>query len=322
MRIKAGLIGCGVMGRNHARALSRLSNLYELTGIYEPNAQNAEKITQLYGVPVWDSLESLIGACDALIIASPSPTHAHYGSLALSQRKDVLIEKPIALHVEEAKKLIRQASEQGSILMTGQIELFNPVMEEIKNILKHETILSLDCHRLSPFDPRVADTDVVKDLMIHDICNMQYLLGNDIVRLQSSGFKAYSSQIDYAQIIASYASGVQASLTASRITEGKKRALMINAKDAYISADLISRSIEISRKTKYRLDVGHRLDYVQENIVEKVLVQIKEPLFTELEHFAHCIHDRREPLSSGQTGLDALILCEQILASINDMPTP
>lgn len=311
--IKIGVIGCGNMGRNHVRVLFGLSSLYKVVGIYDLDATNCEFIKKTYGIGSYNSAEELIQDVDAVLIATPSETHLNCGLKCIEKTKNVFIEKPLAATSKEAVALKEKAEEKGVKLMVGHIETFNPVTSELKKIISKEEIISLDFHRLSPFDKRVAATDVIIDLMIHDIYNLQYLVGNSVKQVKSTGVKIYSEKTDYAQALIEFESGELASLTASRITEGKERKLNVNTKGAFITVDYINRSIEISRKTKYKLDLGYDTDYVQENIVEKVFVPMKEPLVAELEHFANCINNDELPMASGCEGVAALALCEKII---------
>lgn len=118
--------------------------------------------------------------------------------------------------------------------------------------------------------------------------------------------------LDYAQAIVAYEDGMVASLTASRVTESKERKAQINAKNAFITVDYLNRSVEISRKTNFELNVGHPTEYKQENIVERVFVPSVEPLRSEFEHFAHCINTGEEIATSGEMGKRAVALAARV----------
>jgi predicted dehydrogenase len=200
--------------------------------------------------------------------------------------------------------------------VVGHIERFNPVTSELDKILSSEEILSIDVHRLSPFDARIFDTDVALDLMIHDIDLLSNFIRDDISDIKSQGINVYSNTFDYVQTLIKYSSGKLASLTASRITEDKKRTVEINTKSAYIVADYLNRTITITRKTKFSLDVGYATKYKQENIQEKVFVPMKEPLFAELEHFHECISTRAVPKTSIINSLNVLKTCKEVVDKI------
>ena len=128
----------------------------------------------------------------------------------------------------------------------------------------------------------------------------------------SQGARVYTDMLDYAQAIVAYEDGMVASLTASRVTESKERKAQINAKNAFITVDYLNRSVEISRKTNFELNVGHPTEYKQENIVERVFVPSVEPLRSEFEHFAHCINTGEEIATSGEMGKRAVALAARV----------
>jgi predicted dehydrogenase len=122
----------------------------------------------------------------------------------------------------------------------------------------------------------------------------------------------HSGKLDHAQALIEYEGGAVASLTASRVTESKIRAVQITGRKAFITVDCLNRSVEISRKTHYTLDLGHDISYRQESIVEKVFVPFKEPLLAEFEEFARSILEGDTPKTSGPSARRALELCDLI----------
>ena len=151
--------------------------------------------------------------------------------------------------------------------------------------------------------------------MIHDIDVLNSVAASPVARIVSQGSKVYTDKLDYCQALVAYEDGLLASLTASRVTESKVRKAKINAKNAYIVVDYLNRTVEVSRKTNFTLDVGYALQYTQENIVEKVFVPIAEPLRSEFEHFAHCIRTGDPVATSGEMGKQALEMCMRISSS-------
>ena len=133
-----------------------------------------------------------------------------------------------------------------------------------------------------------------------------------IKRVVSHGAKVYTDKLDYAQALVTYEDGLVASLTASRVTESKVREATVSAKDAFVTVDYLNRTVEISRKTNFELNIGHSMEYKQENIVERVFVPIAEPLRSEFAHFAACIHSGDEVKTSGEMGKRAVELCMAI----------
>lgn len=313
-----GVIGTGVMGKNHIRVLKNMSDKFNLVGVYDKDIDNMKQVSLIYDVNYFTDLNELLNKIDTVIIAAPSSLHKELSIKCISKGINIFIEKPISLSIDDGYEVLKIAKETNLICMVGHIERFNPVTDELIKVLDLEDILSIDIHRLSPFDTRIFDTDVALDLMIHDIDLLLAFINDDIMSIKSEGIKVYSNQYDYVQTLIRFNRNIVSSLTASRITEDKKRLVEINTKNAFITADYLNRTINITRKTKFSLDVGYSLKYKQENIQEKVFVPMKEPLLAELEHFYNCIKNKSKPKTNLESSIKALEVCRKIVDKIGE----
>ena len=102
--VKVGLIGLGRMGQNHLRVLSILKNV-EIVFIFDINDEMAKGIGASYGVTAEHDLELVLGKVDAVIITSPTVTHADYVRQAAKYVKNIFVEKPLAATLSEADSL-------------------------------------------------------------------------------------------------------------------------------------------------------------------------------------------------------------------------
>ena len=150
--------------------------------------------------------------------------------------------------------------------------------------------------------------------MIHDIDLLNWLVDSQIRTIHAEGIidALGNNSIDYAESLIKFENGVVAGLVASRITEDKIRMVTVHTSGSFIQVDFVSRSVLISRKTNYRLDIGHDITYRQENIIEKVIVPQYEPLKAELSDFIRCVRSGDEPMANGQTGLEAIKVADEI----------
>ncbi len=199
--------------------------------------------------------------------------------------------------------------------MVGHVERFNPVIQELEKILNDEEIIAVTIDRCSPMDMRISDTDVIYDLMIHDVDILlnAILPGKAIDQLYAIGRTSYNEKhVDYVQAIFKFNNGVQASVISSRTTEDKIRKVKIHCKDAFVDCDLLHKSIMISRRTHYRLDTGYSPIYKQENILERVFVPNVEPLRHELAYFAECIRTGKNDINNGRSACLDLQALDQI----------
>ncbi len=312
--LKVGVLGTGSMGKNHLRVLSSMPE-YDLVGCYDSVPEAAQQQAELYGIKAFESQEALFDAVDEVHIVTPSFLHKDCAVAAAEAGCHVLVEKPIALSLEDAQAIIDACALAKVRLCVGHVERFNPAIMTLADIIAQEELISINFARMSPFYSRVSDADVVQDLMIHDIDVLNSIASSPIKRVVSHGSQVYTDKLDYCQALVTYEDGLLASLTASRVTETKVRNAQINAKNAFIAVDYLNRTVEVSRKTHFELDVGYAVHYKQENIIEKVFVPINEPLRSEFAHFANCIKTGEPVATSGEMGKQALDLCMQISAN-------
>lgn len=301
---RVAVVGVGSMGKNHVRAYTALKHICELVGVYDADPNMAEEVALSYGIKTFPTLESLLEEVDAINIATPTTTHYEIGMKAIEAGKHILIEKPVTGTVEEARTLIRNANKNNLIFQVGHIERFNPVIRNLPDILKDQEIIAVDVQRMGPYDPRINDTDVIQDLMIHDIDVVNSLIPASISGVQAFGRRLVSAQhMDYAVANLLMSNGVIATLTASRVTNKKVRKMTITTLSSYIELDYLQRKITMTSREQF---VPGTSDYQQEQEMEEIYNGEEEPLKLQLLHFIHCIEDNTRPLISGIDGLEAL----------------
>jgi predicted dehydrogenase len=310
--LKVGLIGIGNMGQHHARVLSLLKNV-KLVGIADVNIEHGLEAASKYKAKFYEDYRDLIAQVDAVCIAVPTRLHYEVGIACLQAGIHVLIEKPIAATIEEAEALVNAAAESQCILQVGHIERFNPVFQELSQVLKTEKVLALEAHRMSPYSNRANDVSVVLDLMIHDIDLLMELAGAPVVGLTASGSRCPESKyLDYVTATLGFANGVVATLTASKVTHRKTRSIAAHCRQSLTEANFLSNEISIHRHNADLLNEYHQGLYRQDGLIEKVYVKNIEPLYAELDHFVNCVRCGSEPSVGGEQALKALRLATLI----------
>jgi predicted dehydrogenase len=303
------------MGSHHARVYAALTGACTLAGVYDPDTDRAAAVADRWDSQAYGSLEEMLGDVDVVSVASPSSLHFHHTALALEHGLDVLVEKPLALTVENAQMLERMASlrETPPIVQVGHIEHFNPAIRELRKLLAEHEPIAIDMQRLGPFDGRISDTDVVQDLMLHDIHVLVTVANSPLVRVQASGRRVRSDDLtDYAVATFVFESGLIATLSASRVTEEKIRRLTVTASDAHITLDSMNRSLELSRWTSLRGGAGGSAEYRQESVLERIFVPIEEPLVAQIQSFLSCVRDRTAPEVPLRTGTACLEIVDTV----------
>jgi len=167
--LRAGIVGLGVMGRNHLRVLKDLDGV-ELTGVYDPSLSGTNNLP---GLRVHTSLTSLLESnLDYCVVASPTAFHLDIGLQLAERGIHALIEKPLAADVASAEKLVTAFSTRGLIGGVGHIERFNPAIQAMRSKISDGllgNVYQILTRRQGPYPARIADVGVVKDLATHDI---------------------------------------------------------------------------------------------------------------------------------------------------------
>ncbi|MEK6949699.1 MAG: Gfo/Idh/MocA family oxidoreductase [Nanoarchaeota archaeon] len=178
-KLNVAVIGVGSMGKNHARVYSEIEDI-NLVAICDSDNACAKEIAEKYNAKAYSDYKEMIRKekIDAVSICVPTKLHKEVALHAINAKINTLVEKPIATKIEEAKSIIEAAAKNKVKLMAGHIEIFNPVVQELKKrIEKNElgNILQVHCERLSLFPQRIIDVGVIVDLAIHEIYVLKYL---------------------------------------------------------------------------------------------------------------------------------------------------
>jgi predicted dehydrogenase len=302
-KIRVAVVGAGKMGTYHAKLLGKTPDV-ELVGVCDTNIWKAQLAAWQSNTVAVRDYKDVLTRVDAVIVAVPTPLHHEVGMAALSAGAHVLIEKPLASTVDEAKELLAVSQDRQLVLQVGHIERFNPaVLEAVKHIRDPRYIT---VERLGPYDPRMSHIGVVMDLMIHDLDILLTLVGSEVESLEALGANLLSGHEDIANVRVRFKTGCVADLTASRISLGKSRKLRAFQKDSYISLDYGAGSLKIYKK---KAPVIKSLKDVE--ILNPKLTSV-DPLKNEHNHFLDCIRHNRKPWPSGERGVEALKLALQI----------
>ena len=272
------LFGHGHMGRLHARKLALRGDVELL--IVDP-AQ---------GRPAPAHLKA-----DFAIVASPTSTHLSVALPLLEAGIPTLVEKPLASTAEEAARLAPFPH-----LMVGHIERFNPALDPVR----HVRPAFLQAERLAPFPARGADVDVLADLMVHDLDLLGLLLPGPVGDLRAVGVGVLTGGVDIAQVRIEKGAGV-ATLTASRVSREPVRTLRLIEPGLYWSVDLHGRSVTAVRWGEGALSG------------EPVAVPAGDALERELDAFLAAVRGEGPWRCTGQEGLAAIALVEQVRAALS-----
>ena len=293
-KINVGVIGVGAMGYNHARVYYRLEEA-NLVAVSDVSERTLNKVCEKYDAEGYSDYEDLLKDPEIEVVSVCVPTTHHHDVVmkAIEYGKHVLVEKPIAFSLEEAEEMIAAAKEKGVILGTGHVERFNPAVQKAKELIENDVIgdvVSASAKRVGPFPPRIKDVGVCIDLAIHDLDVMYYLFNEDVEQVYGtmSSILDKTDFEDHAEIMVSFtnATGI---LEVNWLTPYKRREIEITGTDGIISVDYIEQSIEVFGKFAQDITIKH-----------------EEPLKEELKSFLEAVDEGKDPVITGEDGLNAL----------------
>ncbi len=323
-RVNVAVCGAGAFGRNHLRIYRELESKncgVRLAAIVEPDPSRISALRQEWKVPVYPSVEACLSArargevsLDAASVCVPTSAHHSVASALLQNGFDLLVEKPIAHSVSEARDLALLAEQHKRILQIGHLERFNPAVTAIQPWLTRP--MFFEAHRLSIFTPRSLDVDVVLDLMIHDLDIVLHFVKSSVRHVHAVGLPILSGKVDIANVRLEFESGCVANFTASRVSTERVRKLRFFQPHQYVS-------IDYARQDLLVIDVDQRSspDLAQKAhpaglALHKPPVQAGEPLLLEIESFLECVRTRNMPRVPAEDGMAALTLALDINAAI------
>jgi predicted dehydrogenase len=318
-----GVIGVGRLGSLHAKMLSNIPSV-RLVGIVDADRERAQRIASELHVTAFDSVVGLLNQVDAVSIATPTTTHSEIARQAIDRKVHVFIEKPIASTVAEAEDLVRFAREKGTQVQIGHIERFNPALLAVEHYKLDP--MFIESHRLAQFNPRGTDVAVVLDLMIHDIDIILSLVHSPVRSIEANGVPIVSETIDIANARLQFENGCVANVTSSRISQKKMRKMRLFQRNAYISIDFLDGAAEVFRLVESASNIGDAammLGDVSAGTIKRSVVYerptVKElnALQCELASFVRAVVEHTTPMVSGEDGVRALCVAEEIVDKIN-----
>lgn len=303
------VIGCGVWGRNHVRVLSELG---VLKAIVEPDSEAAELLRAEYGVPV-RSFTDVLSAKDiqAVVISAPAFQHYDLTRRAILAGKHVLVEKPLALRVEDARELCALAEEQGVILMVGHLLRYHPAFETLSELVKSGRLGRLRyiySNRLSLGKIR-REENILWSFAPHDISMILALMQNEEPdRVYAEGSKFLHRDIaDSTLTTLTFPGGQYAHIFVSWLHPFKDQRLVVIGDEGmaqFNDGDAWEEKISI---------YPHRIDWHEQlptpHKAERQFVPIEnpgEPLRLQAEHFLDCIRNGNTPKTDGWEALRVL----------------
>jgi UDP-N-acetylglucosamine 3-dehydrogenase len=311
--LRAGVVGLGMMGRNHVRVWDEVVEEAELVAVADPDPAALASATAGRRARGFDDAERMFAEeeLDLVSIVAPTSLHLPTTLAALRAGANVLVEKPIAATREEALAMIEAAVVARLMLTVGHIERFNPAIRELRRRLdagELGRIFQISATRLGPFPARIRDVGVVVDLAPHDLDVMRYLVGAEPVRIYAeTEQRIHTEHEDLFTGTVRFANGVLGVLNINWVTPTKRRILTVTGERGMYVADYVTQDLVFHANPE--------AGTVSEGDMTRLEVHREEPLAVELREFARAVRDGAPPPVDPHDGMVALLLARKMVES-------
>lgn len=316
--LRAGVLGLGMMGRNHARVLQEIDGV-ELVAVADPFG---DRHGTARDVPCVGELEALLAhGLDLCVVAVPTADHETVGLALAEAGVHALIEKPLAEDVTGARRLADAFESAGLVGCVGHIERYNPALQSLRARLEADelgAIFQIATRRQGPFPNRIRDVGVVKDLATHDVDLTAWVACQPFTAI--SARTAHKTGRQHEDLVA--ATGVLADGTITNhlvnwLTPMKERVTVATGERGCFIADTLTADLTFyaNGDTPTSWDAISRFRGVSEGDMIRYAIPKPEPLRVELDAFRDAILGRSDHVVKMRDGLAAVAVAEACLSS-------
>lgn len=317
-KLRAGLVGLGMMGRHHARVLQSLDDVELVAGA--DAAGDVHGATT--GIPVLPNVSELLEHnLDYVVIALPTAFHLDAALAAAEAGVPVLIEKPLAVDLESSNQIVEAFKSRGLVGAVGHIERYNPALQEARKRLASGDlgdVYQVVTRRQGPFPARIADVGVVKDLGTHDIDLTAWVTQQTY---QSVGaHTAHRSGREHEDLVAvtgQLSNGVVVNHLVNWLSPLKERVTIITGEKGTFVADTLTADLTYyaNGSTQTTWDAMSSFRGVSEGDVVRYAINKPEPLKTEHEAFRDAVLGKDSDIVTLEQGLNTVAVAEAVLES-------
>ena len=321
--VRVGVVGLGYWGPNLARNFDRLPGA-ELAWICDASREALERWGREFpGARQASDVAELLAddALDAVVVATPVPTHADLARRALEAGKHCFVEKPMAQSVADAEQVVAAAEESGKVLLVGHLLEYHPGVEKLKEIAGAGELGEIHYiygNRLNLGKLR-ADENALWSLGAHDVSVVLRLVDEEPSEVSAFGESYMREGIeDVVFCFLRFPSGVAAHLHLSWLDPHKERRFTVVGSKRMATFDDMSleRKIEIYDKG-FDQDFSSYGEYIaRSGDIHSPRISNEEPLRIECSHFVECVAEGREPRSGPASGLRVVRVLEELQRSL------
>lgn len=287
MTLRAGLLGLGVMGSNHARVMSNVDGV-DFVGVYDPSPNMPDRV---HDRPVVRELDQLLEmGIDYAVVAAPTVFHLEIGTRLAEAGVHALIEKPVASTAADSRTLRDLFAAKGLVGGVGHIERYNPALQEARRRIAEGMlgeVYQIATRRQGPFPGRIADVGVIKDLASHDIDLTAWVTQQQYVSVNArTAHRSGRAHEDMVVAVGTLSGGAIASHVVNWLTPFKERVTTITGENGVLVADTLTADLTYYENGRIQVewDPGE-FRGVSEGDMTRFALDRKEPLLAEHEAF-------------------------------------
>ena len=317
--LRGAVLGLGMMGRHHARLLQGTPGVV-FAGAVDPEGDRYGAVAD--AALVFSSIDALMPAArpDFVVVAVPTEDHVETVRALASAGVHLLIEKPLAATVEEAREIIGLCGSAGVRAAVGFVERCNPALAELRRRTQGGQLGELfliATERVGPFPNRVRDVGVVKDLATHDLDLVRWIGGSRIERLAAqTQHRMGREHEDLVLVTGRLESSVSFNTIVDWLSPAKVRTTRVLGERGMLVADTLTADLTFyaNGETSSEWSASQALRGVSEGDATRYALARREPLLVELEAFlAFIAGDDDAHVVSLAEGLEAAVYADAVL---------
>jgi UDP-N-acetylglucosamine 3-dehydrogenase len=317
-KLRAGIVGVGVMGANHIRVLANLDGV-ELIGVAD-SAGISRALPS--GVKVVNTVDELIKLkIDYCVISAPTASHEEIALKLINHGIHLLIEKPLAHTYESALRIVEAASKRNIIGAVGHIERYNSALQQARKRVQSGdlgVIYQVATRRQGPFPSRIADVGVVKDLATHDIDLTSWITGKEYIQVSAhSAFRSGRQHEDLITVSGLLEDSIVINHLVNWLSPLKERKTIITGEKGTFVADTLR--ADLTYYENGQIDISEsemaRFRGVTQGDVHIFAFEKPEPLFVEHSNFLNAILGKRADIVTLEAGATTVKIAEAVVES-------
>lgn len=321
MTIRFAILGAGRIGQVHAKAVASTPQA-TLVAIADPVAEAAQNVADTYGCDI-RTIDAISQSADvdAVVICTPTDTHADLIEQFARAGKAVFCEKPVDLDIDRVRDCIKVVAEEKATLMVGFQRRFDPDFLALKKAIDDGAIGEVEMVTLTSRDPGAPPADYIKrsggifrDMTIHDFDVARWLLGEEVATVQAAASVLTDPAIkalgdyDSVNVILTTASGKQCTISNSRrATYGYDQRIEVHGSLGSVSAENHRMS---------RIEVANGAGYTRAPLLDFFMLRYMTAYTNEIAAFVAAIADGTPTPTTGYDGLKALELADAAVKSV------